>query len=502
MARRRRAQQRETPAELAPGCEVWAYLRVSSEQQAEKGLPIEGQRQVIERYCAERGYRLTRTYVDEALSASTDERPEFVAMVEDAERRGPAAVVMWKWDRFSRSVDDAPYYRGRLRRGGIEMVTLADAIPANAGELRPVFEAFADVFNARYLKELSRNVRRGQKALAEMGYVPTAWHDANRPIGYRMVERTIQVGTRDHAVHAIELDPETAPLARRAWEMRLGGATYRQINDALEIRTRATNLRLMFRNPLYRGVYRWGEVEIPVPAIVTEAEWQAVQAGLGGRGGALPRRRGSAYLLSGLAFCGRCGLALTGSTSSPGGLGPYRYYLCRHPDTRRTCGQRAIKAGPLEALVVERLLREVLSVRWLERHGEELALRAGQAAKEREARRSALEREQAECRAALAHLVAAIEGGANVAAVLGRLRERERDLVRIERDLGLLEQEAEAAEEEAHPDVEGMRERLAAAIAAGQVKAARELIRVLVERVVVGEDGIASITMRGIFCLR
>jgi len=49
-------------------CQVWAYLRVSSEPQAEKGTPLPGQLQAIERYCQEHGYRLERIFKDEAVS--------------------------------------------------------------------------------------------------------------------------------------------------------------------------------------------------------------------------------------------------------------------------------------------------------------------------------------------------------------------------------------------------------------------------------------------------
>jgi site-specific DNA recombinase len=500
MPRRRKAYRDPLP-QLAPGCEVWAYLRVSSEQQADKGLPIEGQRSAIEQYCSGRGYRLTRTYTDEAISGSTDERPEFVAMVEDAERRRPAALVMWKWDRFSRDSDDAPYYRGRLRRCGIELLTLADNIPEQAGEMRPVLEAMVDLFNQRYLAELSRNVRRGQRTLAEMGYVPCVWHDGNRPVGYRMAERTVRIGSKDHVVHVIELDPETAPVARRAWEMRLAGATYEQIHAALRIRTRATNLRLMFRNPLYAGRYHWGEVEIAVPAIVTQEEWQQVQEGLGSVGGGAPRRKGSRYLLSGLVFCPRCGAALTGATYRPANGRTYRYYQCRHSD-RRSCGEPAVDADAVERVVVETLLAEVLTAEWLERHEGELGEQRRSERELRAAKRSALEREREEVQAALGNLVRAIESGADASSVAVRLRERERELVRIERDLAILEREGEAAEERTRPDVGAMREQLAAAMETGEVRLARELLKSLIERVEIGADGVAEIRFRGVFGIR
>ena len=50
MPRRKPIQRDDLACPPPPGCEVWAYLRVSSQHQAEKGFPIEGQRLAIERY--------------------------------------------------------------------------------------------------------------------------------------------------------------------------------------------------------------------------------------------------------------------------------------------------------------------------------------------------------------------------------------------------------------------------------------------------------------------
>ena len=51
---------------LPAGSRVWAYLRVSSEDQAERGTPIADQRAEVLRYCDEDSLVLTRWFVDEA----------------------------------------------------------------------------------------------------------------------------------------------------------------------------------------------------------------------------------------------------------------------------------------------------------------------------------------------------------------------------------------------------------------------------------------------------
>lgn len=53
---------------------VWAYIRVSGDAQADRGLPVAGQRRAIEEYAREHNLHLARVFVDEARSGDTDQR--------------------------------------------------------------------------------------------------------------------------------------------------------------------------------------------------------------------------------------------------------------------------------------------------------------------------------------------------------------------------------------------------------------------------------------------
>ncbi len=85
-------------------------------------------------------------------------------------------------------------------------------------------------------------------------------------------------------------------------------------------------------------------IEIPVPAIIGEELFVAVQHQLEeNRKRARQRRRGAAYLLQGLTVCGHCHYAYYGkkvSTSASKGKKPYAYYRCIGTDAYRFGGQR------------------------------------------------------------------------------------------------------------------------------------------------------------------
>lgn len=85
-------------------------------------------------------------------------------------------------------------------------------------------------------------------------------------------------------------------------------------------------------------------IEIPVPALVSEELFLAVQAPLDeNRHSARQRRRGAAYLLQGLSVCGQCHYAYYGkkvSQSAAKGGRQYSYYRCLGTDAYRFGGAR------------------------------------------------------------------------------------------------------------------------------------------------------------------
>ena len=53
------------------------YARVSSEMQVEKGLSIPSQLELTRNFAREHGIEIIKEFVDEAESATTDQRPQF-----------------------------------------------------------------------------------------------------------------------------------------------------------------------------------------------------------------------------------------------------------------------------------------------------------------------------------------------------------------------------------------------------------------------------------------
>ncbi len=94
------------------------YPRYSSGNQREES--IEGQLRECRAYCEKNGIEIVGTYIDRALSAKTDNRPEFQRMIQDSAKGLFDVVVVWKLDRFARNRYDSDHYKALLRKNGVE----------------------------------------------------------------------------------------------------------------------------------------------------------------------------------------------------------------------------------------------------------------------------------------------------------------------------------------------------------------------------------------------
>ena len=58
----------------------------------------------LREYCQRRGWTIVAEYVDVGISGAKEKRPELDRLLTDAHRRSFDSVVVWRFDRFARSV--------------------------------------------------------------------------------------------------------------------------------------------------------------------------------------------------------------------------------------------------------------------------------------------------------------------------------------------------------------------------------------------------------------
>ena len=148
-----------------------AYLRRSTSRQ-EKSL--DDQRTEIERYAASNGYRILRWFQDDGISGDATERREgFLAFHRAAcNGRDFDVILVWDQDRFGRFDSmEAGYWIHPLRKAGVRLVSVTEG-PINWDDFTGrVMYSLKQEGKHQFLRDLSRNVMRGQISNAQRGWL-------------------------------------------------------------------------------------------------------------------------------------------------------------------------------------------------------------------------------------------------------------------------------------------------------------------------------------------
>ena len=96
------------------------YARYSSDNQREES--IEGQIRECTAYAEKNDITIVKHYIDRAISAKTDNRPQFQQMIKDSDKKLFDIVLVWKLDRFARNRYDSARYKIQLKKNGVKLI--------------------------------------------------------------------------------------------------------------------------------------------------------------------------------------------------------------------------------------------------------------------------------------------------------------------------------------------------------------------------------------------
>ena len=102
------------------------YARYSSDNQRDES--IDAQVRAINEYANKSEITVVSIYIDEARSATSDNRPNFLKMMKDSEMRLFDLVLVHKLDRFSRNRYDSAFYKNLLKTNGVRVVSVLEQL--------------------------------------------------------------------------------------------------------------------------------------------------------------------------------------------------------------------------------------------------------------------------------------------------------------------------------------------------------------------------------------
>lgn len=332
------------------------YIRVSTDEQADKGYSQRNQEEVLRKYCEINGITV-RKVVYEDHSAKTFNRPAWAKLLAflKKNRNKSDLVLFTKWDRFSRNASDAYLMISTLKGLGIEPQAVEQPLDMTVPEnkmMLAIYLTAPEIENDRRALNVFYGMRRARKEGRFM---------ASAPVGY--VNHTLEGGLK----RIVPKEPQASIIRWAFKEIRKGRYSTEQIWK----RAREKGLScgknaflVVVRNPVYCGrivVPKYKDEEKhTVPGIheplISETLFYEVQDVLDGRKRVFNTTITSMAKipLKGFLGCSRCERILTGSASK-GRSDYYHYYHCSS-----ACGYRK-KAEEVNSVFVEQLSEYALS---------------------------------------------------------------------------------------------------------------------------------------------
>ena len=211
-------QQPDTEAPQAKEFKTAAYIRLSIEDSGKPGSDtIEGQRNLILAYIeGQADFRLVEVYCDNGHTGTNFDRPDFERMMEDVRRGKINCIVVKDLSRFGRNYHETSNYLLRIFPFlGVRFVAVNDhfdtetAVETEYGLVMPL----KNIINDTYSRDISRKISSAIETKERRGQFIGVY----APYGYRK---------SDDDRHKLAPNPETAPIIKEIFALRLQGLGY------------------------------------------------------------------------------------------------------------------------------------------------------------------------------------------------------------------------------------------------------------------------------------
>src|SRR5258706_931058 len=169
---------------------AFLYIRVSTDEQAEKGYSQKHQDDRLKQYCAYNNIEIMGVYWED-YSAKTFDRPDFNKMLTHIKKHRNSAdlLLFLKWDRFSRNIAEAYAMINQLNKLGVEPQAIEQPLDLNIPEnkiMLAFYLAAPEVENDRRALNVIGGMRRAKKEGRWMATAPKGYknirNEQNRPV--------------------------------------------------------------------------------------------------------------------------------------------------------------------------------------------------------------------------------------------------------------------------------------------------------------------------------
>ena len=243
-------------------------------------LKIKQQEEKLKQLCDYKGYEVYKVYCDAGISAKDMEhRPKFQEMLKDMKDGKINYIVAYKLDRVTRSVRDLEELISQLEKYNTYLVCDRDDVNTSTANGR-FFVRMLTVLSQLEIEIVSERTKFGLNGAIKSGHLPGQ----------------VALGFRKDGNRKTIIDPATAPIVKRVFDLYLQGKTFLQISNifneekVLNKNWKDTHIERIINNRLYMGDYEmykrlkeWKNVEPViymnvVDPIIPRYIWEECQA--------------------------------------------------------------------------------------------------------------------------------------------------------------------------------------------------------------------------------
>ncbi len=319
------------------------YARKSTESEDRQSLSIQSQIIEMEIIAKRENLHVVKVF-QESKSAKAPGRPVFAEMIKFIEQGKAEGILCWKIDRLARNPVDEGTLKWMLQNQTIGSIKTFDRDynPEDNVVIASIEFSMAN----QYIRDLSKNVKRGQAEKIRRGEYPSA-----APPGYMT----------DFKTKRLLIDPKVAPSIQTAYELYATKRwSLRRIGKKLSADgfrssrgnpINKTRLQRILTNPLYCGLFEWkGQVYKGThPPLISHKLFEQAQQHLYPER-YLKREDKRFFMFRGLMVCGECGLKVTAEIKKG-----HTYYRCTKSRGAEQCSQRYTREEDLTKAIGEKL---------------------------------------------------------------------------------------------------------------------------------------------------
>lgn len=282
------------------------YIRVSTQEQADEGYSIQGQKERLTSYCKAMNYIIDDFYIDGGFSGTNRNRPGLEKLIKDIENKDTDIVLVYKLDRLSRSQKDTLYLIEEIfLKNKVAFVSMQESFDTSTAFGRAMV-GILSVFAQLEVENMKERSKMGKAERAKEGL----WGGGIDPFGYDYVDGQL-------------IKNANAEIVKKAYDLYLAGhgtpTIARELGNISRSKVRAWLLAPVYAGKIaHAGKIYPGQHE-PIISWETFLEVQKVMESRSNKKG----KTITINTLAGLVKCNQCG-ALYGARRGQG----YHYLYC------------------------------------------------------------------------------------------------------------------------------------------------------------------------------